>query len=133
MRRRLPAVNLTAALAAYRRVRCLDMRRRRAHDAPMRTEPGAARWGRLLLAALLVVLLPLAADLVADGVWVADLSEQAVDDDGLRPLASADPVGSAAALPAPIRTRVARLSLADDPVAESWTGLTSTDRAPPRA
>ncbi len=61
-------------------------------------------------------MIPLAADLVADGVWIADLSEQAEDDDGLRPLASAD-VARSAERPAPPRTRVAWLPLADDPVA----------------
>jgi hypothetical protein len=72
-------------------------------------------------------LIPLAADLVADGVWIAGLSEQAEDDDGLRPLASADVVARSAGRPAPW------LLLADDPVAAGWTRLTAFDRAPPHA
>ena len=73
-------------------------------------------------------MIPLAVDLVADGVWIADLSEQAEDDDGLRPLASADAVAPSAERPTPPRPRVA-----DDPVAAGWTRLTASDRAPPRA
>ncbi len=60
-------------------------------------------------------MIPLVADLVADGVWIADLSEQAEDDDGLRPLASADVVAHSAERRAPW------LPLADDPVAAGWT------------
>lgn len=78
-------------------------------------------------------MIPLAVDLVADGVWIADLSEQAEDDDGLRPLASADAVAPSAERPTPPRPRVAWLPLADDPVAAGWTRLTASDRAPPRA
>ncbi len=77
-------------------------------------------------------MIPLAADLVADGVWIADLSEQAEDDDGLCPPASADVVAPSAERPAPPRPRVAWLPVADDPVAAGWTRLTVRSRSSSR-
>jgi hypothetical protein len=90
----------------------------------------AARWRRLLLAALLVVLVPVAADSLADDGWIAG-SAQLFDDDGPAPAADAVTLATVA-LPAPVQPPGPGPLAADDDDVASRPGLPGTDRAPPR-
>ena len=90
----------------------------------------AARWCRLLLVVLLALLVPLTA-VVMDGdrwpVGSVDLS----GGDGLVGLAVGAATTAAAGLvPLPLPSLATGVA-ADDVAAAAWTGLTSTDRAPP--
>lgn len=98
----------------------------------MRMGAGAVRWSRLVLVTLLAILVPLAAGVVPDDVWVAGPSEQLEDHDGPGRPAWSTAVAFTADLPTPPRSRLARRPVGDDPVEASRTGLTPTDRAPPR-
>jgi len=91
---------------------------------------GAARWSRLAVVAMLAILVPLASGVVSDDVGAVGLTEQLGDDGLARPVDHT--VGAIAGLVVPPRVRLARLVVADDPVSAGWTGLTPTDRAPPR-
>lgn len=89
---------------------------------------GAARGSRLPLVALLAILV--LAGVVPDDVWAPGLSEP-LDDDGLGRCLDLS-VGASTDLIEPPRIRLARLPAAGDPVSTDRTGLTATDRAPPR-
>jgi hypothetical protein len=91
---------------------------------------GSARGSRLPLVALLAILVSIAAGVVPDDVWAPGLSDP-LDDDGLAGWVDRE-IGAIADLIPPPRLRPARLPVAGDPVSTDWTGLTPTDRAPPR-
>ena len=95
---------------------------------PMR--PGADRWCRLLVIALLVLPIPAAIGLYADDGWMA-VSDAESDENRLRLAAGAlsDPAWIP---PAPMSVRRAVRPDPRDPVVAGWTCLTPTDRAPPR-
>jgi hypothetical protein len=98
----------------------------------MRMRPGAERWCRLLLVVLLALPIPATLDTAADHGWMAGSDPAESDEDRLR-LAAGAPSGSAWTLPAPTPARPASRQDSRAPVVARWTGLTPTDRAPPRA
>ena len=94
--------------------------------------PGADRWCRLLLVAVLVLSIPAALAPYADGGWmvVADPAESDKDRLGL----AAGPLADSAWIrPAPRSVWLAGGPDTRDPVVSGWTCRTPTDRAPPRA
>lgn len=93
---------------------------------PMR--PGADRWCRLLLIALL---LPAVIGTAVDDGWMAAYDPAESDDDRLR-LSAGALSGPAWILPAPLPIRRLGEPAARDPVVAGWTSRTPTDRAPPR-
>lgn len=97
---------------------------------PMR--PGADRWCRLLLVALLVLSIPAALAPYADGGWMLVADPVESDEDRLD-LAAGTLADSAGILPAPRLLWLAGGSDARAPVVTGWTCRTPTDRAPPRA
>jgi hypothetical protein len=101
-------------------------------DAPVLIGPGATRWCWLLLAAMLAVAVPTAADAGADDGWTAQLCDPAEEGDGLSRAASLGLVRFASGLSAPSRVDAAGPRAVDDPVTASWIGLSPTDRSPPR-
>jgi hypothetical protein len=96
--------------------------------------PGVDRWGRLLLIALLVLLLPGAIGIDADDGWIAtsDPADPADADDDRLHLAAGARSDPAWLLPAPVS--VGRMARPDDrdPVVAGRTCLPPPDRAPPR-
>jgi len=90
---------------------------------------GAAPWCRLLLVALLALLVPLAAVVIDGDRWLVGPVELS-GGDGLIGLAGAATT-AAAGLVLPPLPSMATGVVADDVAAAAWTGLTSTDRAPP--
>jgi hypothetical protein len=99
----------------------------------MPIDPGTARWCRLLLAIVLVVLVGLAAGATVDDIWVAGLSDSPEGGDDLSRATSDEAVSAAPDVPTPDRIRGPGVPATDDRVAAAWTSLTPTDRAPPRA
>jgi len=94
--------------------------------------PGADRWCRLLLVALLVLPIPAALGPYADGGWMVVSDPAESDEDRLSP-AAGTLADSAGILPAPRAVWLAGGPDARDPVVTGWTCRTPTDRAPPRA
>jgi hypothetical protein len=81
---------------------------------------------------MLAVAVPAAADAGADDGWTAQLCDRAEEGDGLSRAASLGLVRFASGLSAPSGVNAAGPRAVDDPVAASWTGLSPTDRSPPR-
>ena len=96
----------------------------------MRSRVGAARSRRVALIALIVLLVPLAVDVVSDDVWVAALE---LDADPGRGHSGEEAVDARVDLIAPRPSQRLRLFVADDPALVGWIAVTPTDRAPPRA
>jgi hypothetical protein len=95
----------------------------------MQSHAGAARWSRLTLAALLVVLAPLHVDAIADDIGIAVLETN--DDPG-----PGDPVAETVTTPADLVAPQSLLRPApatrDERAAVSAIAIRPTDRAPPR-
>lgn len=91
---------------------------------------GAAPWCRLLLVALLALLVPLAAVVIDGDRWLVGPVELS-GGDGLVGLAAGAAITAPARLVLPPLPSLATGVAADDVAAAAWTGLTSTDRAPP--
>ena len=89
------------------------------------------RWGRLLLAAL-VLPVRLAAGADADDGALPGISDSVEDDSGPLRLAAGADAGAAPTLLAVARTRRPNRRGANAPVVAGWTRLTPTDRAPSR-
>jgi hypothetical protein len=91
-----------------------------------------ARWCRLLLIALLLLPIPAAIDMYADGGWMA-VSDPAESDENRLRIAAGVLSDSAWILPAPAPAWRALPPDPDAPAVARWTSVTPTDRAPPRA
>jgi hypothetical protein len=97
----------------------------------MSTGWGAARSCRLLVVVLLALVIPLAAVVMDGDRWLAGPVDLSGGADRLVDLAAGPPAASAAGqVPWP-RSSLATGVAANDVAAGAWTGLTSTDRAPP--